>query len=277
MIAIAAALRDIPQGIEPREAEALLLWVLQKDRAFLRTWPQHELTDAQAERYQQALSRLAAGEPLAYVMGEQAFWTLVLAVTPDTLIPRPDTERLVELALDTWRRMDNPTRILDLGTGSGAIALSLAKECPQAQVTATDFSAAALAVAQANAHHHGLSHCVFKQGSWFDALNPDERFDLIVSNPPYIDPTDRHLPALIHEPISALTAPEHGLADLRQIVQGAASYLLPQGWLLVEHGYDQGQAVRDVFETAGFTQVITVQDYGGHDRVTLGIYGLYLS
>jgi release factor glutamine methyltransferase len=265
------ALRDLHPDIRPQDAEDALLWVLHKPRAFLRTWPDHLLTEAQATQYQQALSRLANGEPVAYITGEQAFWTLLLQVTPDTLIPRPDTERLVELALDQWRRMPQAQRILDLGTGSGAIALSLAKECPQAQVVATDFSAAALAVAQANALKNSLSSCVFKHGSWYAALADDtnQRFDLIVSNPPYIDPTDPHLPDLTHEPITALTAPEQGLADLRQIIVGAPDYLQPNGWLLVEHGYDQGQAVRALFAAAGFEGVQTVQDYGGNDRVTL--------
>jgi release factor glutamine methyltransferase len=265
------ALRDLHPDIRPQDAEDALLWVLHKPRAFLRTWPDHLLTEAQATQYQQALSRLANGEPVAYITGEQAFWTLLLQVTPDTLIPRPDTERLVELALDQWRRMPQAQRILDLGTGSGAIALSLAKECPQAQVVATDFSPAALAVAQANLLKNSLSNCVFKHGSWYAALADDtnQRFDLIVSNPPYINPTDPHLPDLTHEPITALTAPEQGLADLRQIIVGAPDYLQPNGWLLVEHGYDQGQAVRALFAAAGFEGVQTVQDYGGNDRVTL--------
>ena len=270
---ICDALHGLPLEVEPRDAEALLLWLLNKDRAFLRTWPQHALSESHALRYQQALLRLAAGEPLAYIVGEQAFWTLLLAVTPDTLIPRPDTERLVEVALHTVSAClmpNQPYHILDLGTGSGAIALSLAKECPRAQVVATDYSPQALAVAQFNAFKNSLSNCGFKQGSWFDALDNHQRFDLIVSNPPYIDPADPHLPALMHEPITALTAPENGLADLRHIVQGAAQHLQPQGWLLLEHGYDQGQAVRDLCVTAGFVAVQTLQDYGGNDRVTVG-------
>lgn len=254
--------------IERRDAEAVLLHVLGKNTAFLRTWPDFVLSAEQVTDYQTAISRLAAGEPLAYVLGEQAFWTLTLQVTPDTLIPRPDTERLVEAALTRMSAVQG--RVLDLGTGSGAIALSLAAEHPTWQVLASDFSAAALAVARSNAIKNSLSNCEFRCGSWFDVVDENEKFDLIVSNPPYIDPDDAHLAALTHEPITALIAPQHGLADLRQIVAGAVRYLLDAGWLLVEHGYDQGLAVRELFMQAGFGQVETLRDYGGNERVTLG-------
>lgn len=255
-------------SIERRDVEAVLLHVLGKSTAFLRTWPDFVLNAEQVTDYQTAISRLAAGEPLAYVLGEQAFWTLILNVTPDTLIPRPDTERLVEAALTRMSAAQG--RVLDLGTGSGAIALSLAAERPAWQVLASDFSAAALAVARANAIKNSLSNCEFRCGSWFDVVGEGEKFDLIVSNPPYIDPDDTHLAALTHEPITALTAPQHGLADLRQIVAGAGRHLLDAGWLLVEHGYDQGLAVRELFTQAGFVQVDTLRDYGGNERVTLG-------
>lgn len=254
--------------IERRDAEAVLLHVLGKNTAFLRTWPDFVLSAEQVTDYQTAISRLAAGEPLAYVLGEQAFWTLTLQVTPDTLIPRPDTERLVEAALTRMSAAQG--RLLDLGTGSGAIALSLAAERPAWQVLASDFSAAALAVARSNSLKNSLSNCEFRCGSWFNVVDESERFDLIVSNPPYIDPDDTHLAALTHEPITALTAPQHGLADLLQIVAGAGRYLLDAGWLLVEHGYDQGLAVRELFTQAGFMQVDTLRDYGGNERVTLG-------
>lgn len=255
-------------SIERRDAEAVLLHMLGKSTAFLRTWPDFVLNAEQVTHYQSAITRLGTGEPLAYVLGEQAFWTLTLQVTPDTLIPRPDTERLVEAALACMSAAHG--RVLDLGTGSGAIALSLAAERPAWQVLASDFSAAALAVARANAIKNSLSNCEFRCGSWFDVVSEGEKFDLIVSNPPYIDPDDTHLAALTHEPITALTAPQQGLADLVQIVAGAGRHLLGAGCLLVEHGYDQGQAVRELFAQAGFMQVETLRDYGGNERVTLG-------
>lgn len=254
--------------IEQRDAETVLLHMLGKNTAFLRTWPDFVLSTEQVTQYQRAIGRLSAGEPLAYVLGEQAFWTLPLQVTPDTLIPRPDTERLVEAALA--RMIAAQGCVLDLGTGSGAIALSLASERPAWQVLASDFSAAALVVASSNATKNSLSNCRFRCGSWFDVVNENEKFDLIVSNPPYIDPDDAHLAALTHEPITALTAQQNGLADLRQIVAGAGRHLLDAGWLLVEHGYDQGLAVRELFTQAGFVQVETLRDYGGNERVTLG-------
>ena len=254
--------------VERRDAESVLLHVLGKSTAFLRTWPDFMLSAEQVTQYQRAIGRLRAGEPLAYVLGEQAFWKLTLQVTPDTLIPRPDTERLVEAALTRMSAAQG--RVLDLGTGSGAIALSLAAEHPTWQVLASDFSAAALAVARSNAIKNSLSNCEFRCGSWFDVVDEGEKFDLIVSNPPYIDLDDTHLAALTHEPITALTAPQHGLADLVQIVAGAGRHLLDAGWLLVEHGYDQGLIVRELFTQAGFMQVDTLRDYGGNERVTLG-------
>ena len=262
------SLSDNLTAIEQRDAEAVLLHVLGKNTAFLRTWPDFALSDEQVTQYQSAIMRLSTGEPLAYVLGEQAFWTLTLQVTPDTLIPRPDTERLVEASLACMTAAQG--RVLDLGTGSGAIALSLAAERPAWQALASDFSAAALAVARSNAIKNSLSNCEFRCGSWFAVVGENEKFDLIVSNPPYIDPDDTHLAALTHEPITALTAAQQGLADLRQIVAGAGRHLLEAGWLVVEHGYDQGLAVRELFVQAGFVQVDTLRDYGGNERVTLG-------
>ncbi|MFZ3191686.1 MAG: peptide chain release factor N(5)-glutamine methyltransferase [Moraxellaceae bacterium] len=262
------SLSVVSVSLERRDAEAVLLHVIDKTAAFLRTWPDFALSDEQVTQYQSAIMRLSTGEPLAYVLGEQAFWTLTLQVTPDTLIPRPDTERLVEAALVCMAAAQG--RVLDLGTGSGAIALSLASERPAWQVLASDFSAAALAVARSNAIKNSLSNCEFRCGSWFDVVDESEKFDLIVSNPPYIDPDDTHLAALTHEPITALTAQQQGLADLRQIVAGAGRHLLDAGWLLVEHGYDQGLIVRELFTQAGFVQVDTLRDYGGNERVTLG-------
>lgn len=269
MATFADLLSHVPDGLDARDIEILLLHVTQKDRTFVRTWPEYKLMPWQAQHYQQLLARLIAGEPLAYVLGEQAFWTLTLHVTPATLIPRPDTERLVEVALDKMAGRKGLS-LLDLGTGSGAIALSLASEHPTATVCAVDLSVDALAVAQRNAERHGLNQVQFLQGSWFESLATDRHFDLIVSNPPYIDPADPHLVGLTHEPITALTAAEQGLADLRHIISHAPDYLNIGGWLLVEHGYDQGAAVRAMFESAGYRAVETFQDYGANDRVTVG-------
>ncbi len=257
-------------AIDVLNIELILLEVLKKDRVYLRLHSDAVLMDEQFNQFQSMLTRLQQGEPLAYILGYQDFWTLRLKVTSDTLIPRPDTERLVELALGLF---DKATHIkaLDLGTGSGAIALSLAAERPHWQLTATDFSAGALVVAQQNASDNQLSNVVFKQGSWFAALNGNTRlFELIVSNPPYIDPDDSHLLALSHEPMIALIADQHGLSDIQQIVTTAPQFLKANGWLVLEHGYDQGGQVRQLLLDAGFHQVQTVQDYGNNDRVTLG-------
>lgn len=269
MATLAEWLAHVPEGLDAREIEILLLHVTQKDRTFVRTWPDYKLMPWQEQHYQTLLGRLVNGEPLPYVLGEQAFWTLNLHVTPATLIPRPDTERVVEVALDKIAGRHD-LKILDLGTGSGAIGLALATENPTATVCAIDFSAPALVVAQRNAERHGLHHVQFLQGSWFEPLTDDARFDVIVSNPPYIDPADPHLSGLTHEPITALTAADHGLADLRHIAEHAATYLNAGGWLLVEHGYDQGALVRAMFEQAGYSAVETFQDYGANDRVTVG-------
>ena len=250
-----------------REAGWLLAGVLGRDQTWLLTWPEHALTEAERARADDWLCRRLAGEPMAYLSGCQDFWSLPLRVTPATLIPRPDTERLVELALQRLPT-DAARRVLDLGTGSGAIALAVASERPQAEVTAIDRSAEALAVARENGETLGLQvrwHC----GSWFEPVR-GERFDLVVSNPPYIDPADPHLAGLGHEPASALVADEAGLADLRHLAVEAPEHLLPGGWLLLEHGHDQGAAVRALLQAAGFDAVETWQDYGGQDRVTGG-------
>lgn len=259
-------------ALDMQQIELLLLEVLQQNRVYLRMYPDQLLTDTQYQQFQAGVQRLQQGEPLAYIVGHQAFWTLDLLVSPDTLIPRPDTERLVELALSLFTP-ESAIYVLDMGTGTGAIALSLAAERPHWQVTATDFSAAALEVARQNALRHQLNHVTFKQGSWFSALdNTSEQFKLIVSNPPYIDPTDKHMALLTHEPVTALVAEQQGLADIMQIIAGAPQWLADKGWLLLEHGYDQAAQVRQLFTAAGFSQVYTVQDYGQQDRVTLGCY-----
>lgn len=258
-----------PDNFERRECAWLLEHILKINHLTLKYKSHQLLTFEQHQQFLQGIERLKQGEPLAYVLGEQEFWSLKLKVTPDTLIPRPDTEILVEQALALIDSEQNLC-ILDLGTGSGAIALSIAKERPLANIIATDFSSAALQVAQHNAMLNQISNIRFLQGSWYQALNSSYQFDVIVSNPPYIDEQDQHLSDLTYEPITALTAKNNGLADLEIIIGQAPQWLKPAGWLLIEHGYDQAQAVQQLFSHAGFNQVKTVKDYGGNDRVTLG-------
>ncbi|CTP90974.1 protein-(glutamine-N5) methyltransferase, release factor-specific [Xanthomonas translucens pv. arrhenatheri] len=258
--------------IDRADAEALLIHALRRDRAWLFAHARDPLPVDAAERFDVLLARRAQGEPVAYLTGRRGFWTLNLAVGPATLIPRADTERLVELALE---RLDAAPgrRVADLGTGSGAIALALASERPQAQVLATDLSEAALAVAQANARTHGLHNVAFAHGPWLAPL-AGQRFDLIASNPPYIAAGDPHLAQgdLRYEPASALASGADGLDDIRVIVAGASAHLQPGGWLLLEHGWEQGAAVRALLADAGFDAVATHQDLEARDRVTLGCW-----
>ncbi len=267
---LAAAARVLP-GVEGRhEAELLLLHVLGRERGWLFAHATDLLDPATAEAFAALLQRRIAGEPVAYLLGRRGFWTLDLAVSPATLIPRPETERLVELALERLPE-GMPLRIADLGTGSGAIALALASERPLAQIVATDMSADALAVAAGNARQHGLANVAFRQGSWHAPL-AGERFDLIASNPPYIASDDPHLAQgdLRFEPATALASGHDGLDDIRLIIAGAPAHLQPGGWLLMEHGWDQGEAIRALLEGAGFVEVETALDLEQRDRVSLG-------
>jgi len=211
-----------------------------------------------------ALRRRAAGEPLAYIDGRREFWSLDLEVSPAVLVPRPETERLVEATLE--RLLPAPRAVVDLGTGSGAIALALAKERPQWQVTATDVSAQALAVAKRNAERLGLARIEFLHGAWFGPLGA-RQFDALVSNPPYVDAADPALEALRHEPRDALVAADQGFADLLAIVRHAPSFLKPGGWLLLEHGATQGGRIAAALVTRGFTRVVCLPDLAGRDRV----------
>ena len=260
-------------GLERLDAQMLLLHALGRsphDRAWLIAHDRDPLPDDASARWTTLLQRRQAGEPVAYLLGEKAFGGLTLQVDARVLVPRPDTEVLVDWALDALPPpggSDSP-RLLDLGTGSGAIALTVASRRPDAQVTATDASAAALAVAQANAQRLALP-VRFAQGAWLAAV-PGERFDVIASNPPYIAEGDAHLAALTHEPITALTAGPDGLDDIRQIVDQAPAALPPGGWLLLEHGHDQAAAVRELLETAGFEQVSSRNDLAGIARCSGG-------
>lgn len=255
------------------EAEMLLLHVLHKPRSWLFSHAGDALpTDVQTAA-DALVGRRAQGEPVAYITGRRGFWTLDLDVTPATLIPRVETELLVELALARLP-VNLPLRVADLGTGSGAIALSIAAERPRTQVLATDASAAALAVARRNAQRLGFGNVRFAQGDWLAPL-ADERFDLIVSNPPYIEAGDPHLEQgdLRYEPAAALASGVDGLAAIRSIVAGAGAYLAPGGWLLFEHGWQQGDAARTLLAAAGFTLVFTAQDVEARDRVSGGLRG----
>jgi release factor glutamine methyltransferase len=266
----AAAARLASTDAARLEVERIMAAALERPRGWLYAHGDAVPDAAQAARFAELVGRRAAGEPLAYLIGSQGFWTLDLAVTPDVLIPRADTERLVELAL---QRIDPgvPARIADLGTGSGAIALALASERPLARVTATDASTAALAVAQGNARRLGLANVAFAQGDWTAALGT-ERFDLIASNPPYIRDGDPHLARgdLRHEPPAALASGRDGLDAIRTIVAQAPAHLQHGGWLLLEHGYDQGAAVRALLEAAGLIEIETARDIEARDRVSLG-------
>jgi release factor glutamine methyltransferase len=252
------------------DVEILLAHTLKQSRTYLRTWPQQLITAEQAAHFHDLLSRRANGEPIAYLTGQRDFWDMTLAVSPDTLIPRPETERLVELALEKIPA-DASWHIADLGTGSGAIALAIARERPHCHLLATDLSVAALDIAHHNAQRLGVRNIRFSSGHWFAPL-AGEQFQLIVSNPPYIHPDDPHLRQgdLRFEPPSALQSGADGLADIRIICDQARQHLQPPGWLLLEHGYDQGPAVQELLSTLGYTQVSVYEDLAHNERVSAG-------
>ncbi|MDX5373669.1 MAG: peptide chain release factor N(5)-glutamine methyltransferase [Pseudomonadaceae bacterium] len=255
------------------DAELLLAAALGKSRSYLRTWPEHESSAEQQAAFAALLERRRAGEPVAYILGHQGFWSMDLEVAPHTLIPRPDTELLVETALQL--APTTPQRVLDLGTGSGAIALALASERGGWRVIGVDRIAEAVELAERNRRRLELGNAEFRQGSWFDGL-AGERFDLILSNPPYIAAGDRHLGKgdVRFEPASALVAGADGLDDIRQIIAQAPRHLEAGGWLLLEHGYDQAEAVRALLAAAGFAAVDSRRDLGGHERISLGRWPL---
>jgi release factor glutamine methyltransferase len=257
-------------GLDRLDAQLLLGHLLQHPRAWLIAHDETLLARAEAAAFADGCGRRAAGEPLAYLLGEREFHGLLLQVSPDVLIPRPDTETLVDWALDLLPASgaDRP-KVLDLGTGSGAIALAVAHRRPNAEVTATDLSPAALAIAQANAHRLGLS-LAWAAGPWWQAVTPQARFDLVLCNPPYIAGDDPHLPALRHEPLLALTPGGDGLDALREVIRGAPAHLAAGGWLLLEHGWDQQHAVTAELQRAGFCQLATRRDIEGRPRCTGG-------
>jgi release factor glutamine methyltransferase len=253
------------------EAEVLLAHTLNCSRSHLYTWPEQHLTEQQSQTFSRLIGRRLAGEPIAYITGTREFWSLTLRVTADTLIPRPETELMVERSLEILQT--KPTaRIADLGTGSGAIAAALASEFPESQITATDNSVKALSVAQANFEDLGLQNIQTSLGHWLTALPSAEPFDLILSNPPYVAEYDPHLQedGLPWEPASALVSGKDGLDDIRQLIKNAPLYLAPQGWLILEHGFDQGSAVRQLFSEAGYQEIITHHDLEHRERLTEG-------
>lgn len=258
-------------GLARIDAQLLLLHTLGRphtDRAWLLAHDTDPLDMAQSHTYRALCQRRLAGEPVAYLTGHKAFYGLQLQVDARVLDPRPDTETLVDWTLEVLATHSAP-QVLDLGTGSGAVALALQHQRPDAQVWAVDASSEALAVAQANAQRLSLP-VRFLVGSWFEPLPSTAQFHAIASNPPYVAEGDPHLSALIHEPRSALTSGPDGLDDLRAIVAQAGRYLLSSGWLMLEHGYDQAAAVRSLLSLAGFQQVSTRTDLAGMDRCSAG-------
>ncbi|SEK58074.1 peptide chain release factor N(5)-glutamine methyltransferase [Halomonas daqiaonensis] len=275
----ARRLFDVGSPSARLDAEVLLCHVLGVDRTWLYTWGDREVPILERALFEALLAARASGQPVAYLTGEREFWGLPLATSRHTLIPRPDTERLVEAALA--HGASDQGRLLDLGTGTGAIALAFASERPGWSVVGIDLSPESVTLARHNAERLVIDNVDFRRGDWFTALNVEseqsdenggERFDLIVSNPPYIAEDDPHLKRgdVRFEPHSALVAAELGLADLRHLVGEARAHLVPGGWLLLEHGHGQGAAVREALAAAGYVDVSTLRDLGGNDRISLG-------
>jgi release factor glutamine methyltransferase len=263
----AAILRTVSDS--PRlEAELILGLVLRKPRSFLHAWPEQRLSEPQSDCYETLLRRRFAGEPIAYMTGIREFWSMPLKVTPDVLIPRPETELLVEKALLRLPD-DEELRVLDLGSGSGAVSLAIARERPRAHVVGVDISCAALEVARTNARLQRLANVEFRESDWFDAVR-GEKFHVVVGNPPYIAEDDPHLTRgdALFEPRLALDAGPGGMACFRAIIDRAHNYIVRQGWLLLEHGPDQHMPLRRLLEAQHYHDIMIHKDAAGHDRVT---------
>lgn len=280
LLSIAQCLQQSSQLVDvsdtPRlDIEIFLAHILQKNRTYLFTWPEKILNDVDVVRFNEYLSRRLRGEPVAHIIGQREFWSLPLMVNNSTLIPRPDTELLVETALGLFSvdETNQVRRVLDLGTGTGAIVLALAHEKKSWQCLGVDKELAAVELAEKNRMQLNLLNVKIHQSDWFSALASEAPFDIIVSNPPYINPGDEHLLRgdVRFEPLSALIADNNGLADLDIIIANAPRYLREQGWLLVEHGYDQGEQVRNLFVCNQFFSVKTLRDMSGNERVTMGL------
>lgn len=252
------------------DAEVLLAMAIEKNRTYLRTWPEKILTQEQLQKFNDAFARRRQGIPIAYITCSREFWSREFTVNKQVLIPRPDTELIIELTLNLIPEQ-TPCRLIDLGTGSGVIGITLAAERPRAVVVATDISPQALALAQHNADNYQLSNISFIESNWFQNL-PDSHFDLIVSNPPYIAEQDPHLSQgdVRYEPRMALISQKEGLNDITLIAESARNHLKPDGHLLIEHGYDQEQPVQEIFKQLNYQHIKTHLDLSGHPRVTYG-------
>ncbi|MCW8108824.1 peptide chain release factor N(5)-glutamine methyltransferase [Alteromonas ponticola] len=251
------------------DSRALLCHCLGESQSYLYTWPEREITASHLERFMELVAQRKQGKPIAYLRGYQEFWSLTFNVSAATLIPRPETELIVEKTL-ALNNIDNPV-ILDLGTGTGAIAIALASELPDADVIGVDKVPDAIALAKSNALLNQISNVTFMQSDWFSALR-NQTFNVIVSNPPYVESASEYLAQgdVRFEPTSALTAGEDGLDDIHQILAGASAHLTDNGILLMEHGFEQGVAVREIFARHGFSDVTTIKDINLLDRVTFG-------
>lgn len=264
------AIARLTESESPKlDAVVLLGHITNRSRAFLMAFSETILTESEQEQLESALIRRIKGEPIAYIIGYKEFWSLPIQISKETLIPRPDTEKLVEIALQYLPK--TPCEILDLGTGTGAIALALAHERSDCLVFGVDKLKSVVALAKENADKLSLYNVHFAQSDWFKNLKR-KKFAMIVSNPPYIDALDQHLSHgdVRYEPRSALIAEDQGLSDIKLIIQQSTLHLLQYGWLLIEHGFDQGEAVRHLFKVADYQLVQTIEDYSGNERVTFG-------
>ena len=254
------------------DVELLICFVIDKPTSYLLTWPEQTLSITQTQQFSQLLLRRIQGEPIAYIVQMREFWSLPLQVSPATLIPRPDTELLVEKVLEN--HVGSALSCLDLGTGTGAIALALASEHSSWEIDAVDFSHDAVALAKQNASHLNLQQVNIFHSDWFSAIPTRNQYDIIVSNPPYIDEEDHHLAQgdVRFEPKTALVAPENGLADIKKIAKQALSYFRATGYLYIEHGFEQALAVQAILENLGYQNIQTYKDYNQNDRITCGCF-----
>ena len=254
------------------DAEVLLCHVLDCSPTHLIAWPEKSLNDKQTQAFNHLIEQRHSGTPVAYLTGSREFWSLNFKVTPATLIPRPETETLVEFVLDKFSEQKK-LKLIDLGTGSGAIAIAIASEKPDWEIIATDISTEALNIAAENARNHQINNIQFIESNWFEQIEK-QHFDLVISNPPYIADQDKHLSQgdVRFEPLSALTSGKTGLDDIKHITARSIQYLSENGWLIFEHGYDQKQAVYDRFKQNNFHKIMQLNDLSGQARMTAGIY-----
>lgn len=254
------------------DVRLLISFVIDKPLSYLLTWPEKQLTQQEFQRFVTLFKQRKAGKPIAYILGYKEFWSLKLQVSSSTLIPRPDTEVLVETVLNN--HTNSMVNCLDLGTGTGAIALALASEQSNWQIDAVDFQLEAVELAQSNAQRLGFSKVSIYQSDWFNSISSGKTFDIIVSNPPYIDELDEHLEQgdVRFEPKSALVAKQQGFADIEHIIKTSTAYLNDNAWLYFEHGFEQAKKIHALFSQHGFSEIQTVKDYNGNDRVTYACY-----